>query len=193
MGEQEGARSSGLELLKIIQDALDDDRVALEKLMVWIRRRLRSTWTRNKKGAIISVNVRNEEDQKELCGEVLAEIVLRFRGSLPCAPDKADSYLARIVTNKAVDFHRRRATAKRQGENLVPDVPEPVSQDFTMDEYAAIHDFIIGLPECEGQAIRGYINGESAQETAARTGIPLGTLKDCRMRVRKLVQETFGK
>lgn len=192
MWEKEGGHGSGLELLKIIQDALHDDPVAFDKLTVWIRRRLLYSWTRNKQGTFVSISVRNEEDQKELCGEILAELVRRFQSSLPCEPDKTDGYLARIVTNEVLDFHRRRASAKRQGEDLVPEVPEPAPQAFTMEENAALREFIDGLPEGERQAIQGYMIGESAQDTAARTGIPLGTLKDCRMRVRRLVQEFFA-
>jgi len=195
MGGQDGARSSGLELLKIIQDALNDDRVAFDKLKVWIRRRQACVWVRNKKSAVVNVSVRNEEDQKELCGDVLLEIAKRFRDRAPCTPDKTDAFVARIVTNKAVDFYRRRATAKRRGEDLVGEIPEQEPQLPTMDEETrrAIRVFVAALPECERRASEGYMLGESAEQTAARTGIRLGTLKDCRVRVRKLIQEKFGR
>jgi RNA polymerase sigma-70 factor (ECF subfamily) len=89
------------------------------------------------------------------------------------------AWLARVTRNRCLDVLRSRAD--RSADVLPAELPEPADLDdtvFARIDGAHVRDALARLPEAERTPIEmGFFDGVTHAEIAARTGVPLGTIK----------------
>jgi RNA polymerase sigma-70 factor (ECF subfamily) len=101
-------------------------------------------------------------------------------------PDRgtARSWLLTVVRNRSLDHLRRRCFKYSEDVmDLADRLPDPHAADMA-DELDAIArnktlwQLVDGLPPCQADLIRrAYVSGQTHQEIACATGLPLGTVK----------------
>jgi RNA polymerase sigma-70 factor, ECF subfamily len=96
----------------------------------------------------------------------------------------ARAWLLAIVRNRSLDHLRRRA-GRRQDDiselaDRLPDVhaPDVVDQVDTAARSERLWRMVDALPACQADVIRrAFVHGQTHQEIADATGLPLGTVK----------------
>src|SRR5258708_20242458 len=106
-------------------------------------------------------------------------------------PDRFDpergtdrSWLLTVVRNRSLDHLRRRGFKHSEDvADLAERLPDPHSADIAdeLDAAArnkALWQLVDALPPCQADLIRrAYVSGQTHQEIAGDTGLPLGTVK----------------
>jgi len=106
-------------------------------------------------------------------------------------PDRFDparatdrSWLLTVVRNRSLDHLRRRYFKHSEDvADLAERLPDPHAADFVdeLDAAArnkALWQLVDALPPCQADLIRrAYVSGQTHQEIACATGLPLGTVK----------------
>jgi RNA polymerase sigma-70 factor (ECF subfamily) len=101
-------------------------------------------------------------------------------------PDRgtARSWLLTVVRNRSLDHLRRRSFKHSEDvTDLADRLPDPRGTDFAdeLDLAArkiALWSLVDALPPCQADLIRrAYVSGQTHQEIADETGLPLGTVK----------------
>jgi RNA polymerase sigma-70 factor (ECF subfamily) len=135
---------------------------------------------------VLSRVVHNDYDVDDLLQEVFMELWNRA-GSYDAEKGKALGWLITLARRRAIDKVRRRQAYARAEERLrleMEQEPLPARSHHTDDE-AHTSDrteiftrLLATLPEAQREALHlAYYCGLSQREIAARTGIPLGTIK----------------
>ncbi len=135
---------------------------------------------------IISRVVHNDFDVDELLQEVFIELWNQASHFDP-AKGKALGWIVTLSRRRAIDRVRRRQAYSRAEERLrLQTETEPeqsryegVEEDANNTDRAEIFQRILAtLPEAQREAVHlAYYCGLSQREIAAKTGIPLGTIK----------------
>jgi RNA polymerase sigma-70 factor (ECF subfamily) len=135
---------------------------------------------------IISRVVHNEHDVDDLLQEVFLELWNRA-AHYDEAKGKALGWLVTLARRRAIDRIRRRQAYARAEERLRLETEnEPqqtrhhgVEDDVNAADRAEIFQRVLNtLPEAQREALQlAYFRGLSQREIAAKTGIPLGTIK----------------
>ncbi len=96
----------------------------------------------------------------------------------------ARAWLLTVVRNRSLDHLRRRFVQPRTDvEKLAERLPDPELLDLSDEVEAAARDDLLwslvdGLPLRQADLIRrSFVSGQTHQEIAAETGLPLGTVK----------------
>lgn len=124
--------------------------------------------------------------------DVLQDVYLKIwhaAGSFDPTRASATSWLGTIARNRAIDWHRSRASrpaAVDSDPNLLSDEAEPVDQRMIREHsedaaFALVDD--LGADE-EEQLRTIYYEGLTYVQLAARDGLPLGTVKS---RIRRII------
>jgi RNA polymerase sigma-70 factor (ECF subfamily) len=106
-------------------------------------------------------------------------------------PDRFDpergtdrSWLLTVVRNRSLDHLRRRCFKYSEDvADLAERLPDPHTADMVdeLDAAArnkALWQLVDALPSCQADLIRrAYVSGQTHQEIACATGLPLGTVK----------------
>jgi len=101
-------------------------------------------------------------------------------------PDRgtARSWLLTVVRNRSLDHLRRRCGKHSEDvTDLAERLPDPHADDMAdeLDAAArnkALWQMVDALPPCQADLIRrAYVSGQTHQEIACETGLPLGTVK----------------
>lgn len=101
-------------------------------------------------------------------------------------PDRGTgrAWLLTVVRNRSLDQLRRRAIRHREDvSELAERLPDPEGSDMADEVIAAARGELLwrlvdALPRCQGDLIRrAYVSGQTHQEIAEDTGLPLGTVK----------------
>jgi len=106
-------------------------------------------------------------------------------------PDRFDpergtdrSWLLTVVRNRSLDHLRRRSFKHSEDvADLAERLPDPQSADIADELDAATRNralwqLVDSLPPCQADLIRrAYVSGQTHQEIACATGLPLGTVK----------------
>jgi len=135
---------------------------------------------------VISRVVHNESDVDDLLQEVFLELWNRA-ASYDEAKGKVLGWLVTLARRRAIDRVRRRQAYARAEERLRLETEnEPqlarfhgVEDDVEASDRAEVFQRLLGaLPEAQREALQmAYYRGLSQREIAAKTGIPLGTIK----------------
>jgi RNA polymerase sigma-70 factor (ECF subfamily) len=101
-------------------------------------------------------------------------------------PDRGTgrAWLLTVVRNRSLDHLRRRGVRKRQDltelADRLPDPSEPDLPDVLEAEQRSslLWQLVDTLPGCQADLIRrAFVSGQTHQEIADATGLPLGTVK----------------
>jgi RNA polymerase sigma-70 factor (ECF subfamily) len=101
-------------------------------------------------------------------------------------PDRGTSraWFLTVVRNRSLDHLRRRCHTQREDvADLAERLPDPHSPDVLEELDAAARNaelwqLVDALPPMQADLIRrAYVSGQTHQEIASETGIPLGTVK----------------
>jgi RNA polymerase sigma-70 factor (ECF subfamily) len=101
-------------------------------------------------------------------------------------PDRgtARSWLLTVVRNRSLDHLRRRCFKHSEDvADLAERLPDPRGTDFADEldldaQKNALWELVDALPPCQADLIRrAYVSGQTHQEIACETGLPLGTVK----------------
>ena len=92
------------------------------------------------------------------------------------------AWLLTVVRNRSMDHLRRRFPredvtdlAERLADPQTPDVLEELD---AADQSNVLWGLVDGLPPCQADLIRrAFVSGQTHQEIAGQTGLPLGTVK----------------
>jgi len=135
---------------------------------------------------VISRVVHNESDVDDLLQEVFLELWNRAE-SYDEAKGKVLGWLVTLARRRAIDRVRRRQAYARAEERLRLETEhEPqevrghgVEEDVVASDRAEVFQRLMAtLPEAQREALHlAYYRGLSQREIAAKTGIPLGTIK----------------
>jgi RNA polymerase sigma-70 factor (ECF subfamily) len=135
---------------------------------------------------VISRVVHNESDVDDLLQEVFLELWNRAE-SYDEAKGKVLGWLVTLARRRAIDRVRRRQAYARAEERLRLETEhEPqmarfhgVEDDVDAADRAEVFRRLLStLPEAQREALQlAYYRGLSQREIAAKTGIPLGTIK----------------
>jgi RNA polymerase sigma-70 factor (ECF subfamily) len=96
------------------------------------------------------------------------------------------AWLLTVVRNRSLDHLRRRGTWQRPREDvseLADQLPDPrwcdaVDELAKADRRELLWRLVDRLPPCQADLIRrSYVSGQTHQEIADATGLPLGTVK----------------
>ena len=94
------------------------------------------------------------------------------------------AWLLTVVRNRSLDHLRRRCTRPREDvSDLAERLPDPLSTDVLEELDAAARSKLLWrlvdtLPPCQADLIRrAFVSGQTHQEIADATGLPLGTVK----------------
>jgi RNA polymerase sigma-70 factor (ECF subfamily) len=165
--------ASDEELMALIQAR---DERALNALFVRHKALLRT---------IVSRVVQNDQDVDDVCQEVLLEIWNRA-ASYDEAKGKAMGWIVTLARRRAIDRVRRRQAYHRAEErNRVQVERESVGMHPGADKCAqesdlaqTLQQILKTIPAAQREALEmAYYQGLSQREIAAKTGIPLGTIK----------------
>ncbi|MBV8718026.1 MAG: RNA polymerase sigma factor [Chloroflexi bacterium] len=94
------------------------------------------------------------------------------------------AWLLTVVRNRSLDHLRRRCHRSREDVSALAErLPDPHSEDV-LDELTSaaraevLWHLVDGLPACQADLIRrAFVSGQTHQEIADATGLPLGTVK----------------
>ena len=135
---------------------------------------------------VISRVVHNESDVDDLLQEVFLELWNRAE-SYDEAKGKVLGWLVTLARRRAIDRVRRRQAYARAEERLRLETEnEPqlarfhgVEDDVNASDRAEVFQRLFStLPDAQREALQmAYYKGLSQREIAAKTGIPLGTIK----------------
>jgi len=135
---------------------------------------------------IVGRVINNESDTDDLLQEIFCE-VWRLASHYSEEKGKALGWLITLARRRAIDKLRKKEAYQRAEERLrVENSHDPrnsmhhgADDDAEASDRAEILQRVIGtLPVPQRDALRmAYYNGMSQREIAARTGIPLGTIK----------------
>jgi len=135
---------------------------------------------------VISRVVHNEADVDDLLQEVFLELWNRAQ-SYDETKGKVLGWLVTLARRRAIDRVRRRQAYARAEERLrLETETEPpiaryhgVEEDVNAADRTAVFQRLLAtLPEAQREALHmAYYRGLSQREIAAKTGIPLGTIK----------------
>jgi RNA polymerase sigma-70 factor (ECF subfamily) len=153
---------------------------------------------------VFSVSLRVLYD-RQLAEDVTQEVFLRLwrrPQSYDPARGRLLSWLMSVTRNRAIDERRRLTRRTRSEEPHEPPVEAPREPDVRDDPQVAlalselrrtVRAALGGLPPAQREVIElGYFGGLTQTEIAARTGVPLGTVKTrVRLALRKL-REALG-
>jgi RNA polymerase sigma-70 factor (ECF subfamily) len=101
-------------------------------------------------------------------------------------PDRGTgrAWLLTVVRNRSLDHLRRRGVRKREDvSELAERLPDPSLPDVLDELDAAARSEVLwrlvdGLPACQADLIRrAFVSGQTHQDIADATGLPLGTVK----------------
>jgi RNA polymerase sigma-70 factor, ECF subfamily len=94
------------------------------------------------------------------------------------------AWLLTVVRNRSLDHLRRRCTRLREDvSELAERLPDPQAADMLDELDAAARSELLwkhvdALPPCQADLIRrAFVSGQTHQEIADATGLPLGTVK----------------
>jgi RNA polymerase sigma-70 factor (ECF subfamily) len=94
------------------------------------------------------------------------------------------AWLLTVVRNRSLDHLRRRCTRPREDvSELAERLPDPRAADMLDDLDTAARSELLwkrvdALPPCQADLIRrAFVSGQTHQEIADATGLPLGTVK----------------
>ena len=135
---------------------------------------------------VIARVVHNEHDVDDLLQEVFLELWNRV-DHYDQAKGKALGWIVTLARRRAIDRIRRRQAYARAEERLrLETEQEPqqtrhngVEEDVNAADRAEIFQRLLAtLPDAQREALQlAYFRGLSQREIAAKTGIPLGTIK----------------
>jgi RNA polymerase sigma-70 factor (ECF subfamily) len=119
--------------------------------------------------------------------DVVQEVFLSLWRRPDCFdPDRGTgrAWLLTIVRNRSLDHLRRRCQQAREDVwDMADRLPDPQAADV-LDELASaaraelLWQLVEALPPCQADLIRrSFISGQTHQEIADATGLPLGTVK----------------
>jgi|SRR5579864_6984284 len=119
--------------------------------------------------------------------DVVQEVFLTLWRRPDCFdPDRGSgrSWLMAVVRNRSLDHLRRRSQRPRDDvAELEERLADPAGIDV-LDELASaaqtkrLWELVDGLPPCQADLIRrAFVSGQTHQEIAQETGLPLGTVK----------------
>ena len=145
---------------------------------------------------VISRVIHNDADVDDLVQEVMIEIWNRCQ-SYDEAKGKVLGWLVTMARRRAIDRVRRRQAYDRAEERLrlhvessgqATDAAGADVEVMDSDRAKVLNELMDTLPEAQREAIQlAYYSGLSQREIAAKTGIPLGTIKTrLELAVRKL-------
>jgi RNA polymerase sigma-70 factor, ECF subfamily len=94
------------------------------------------------------------------------------------------AWLLTVVRNRSLDHLRRRCGRPREDvDELAERLPDPRIEDVLeelaiADRNAVLWQLVDALPRCQADLIRrAFVSGQTHQEIADETGLPLGTVK----------------
>jgi RNA polymerase sigma-70 factor, ECF subfamily len=94
------------------------------------------------------------------------------------------AWLLTVVRNRSLDCLRRRIAHQHADiEDVADRLPDPCARDIAEEVEAAargdlLWNMVDQLPACQADLIRrAFVSGQSHQEIATATGLPLGTVK----------------
>ena len=133
---------------------------------------------------VISNVVNNDQDADDLVQEVFVEI-WRQAAHYDQAKGKVLGWIVTLARRRAIDRLRKRQAYFRATERMRMELDRvPAKNDSVEDEVMAsdtreiLQRAVSRLPHAQRDAILlAYYRGLSQREIAARTGIPLGTIK----------------
>ena len=145
---------------------------------------------------VIARVIHNDADVDDLMQEVMIELWNRGK-AYDETKGKVLGWLVTMARRRAIDRVRRRQAYDRAEERLrihvednsqAPDVPSVEEQVMSTDRAKFISQMLETLPEAQKEAVQlAFYRGLSQREIAAKTGIPLGTIKTrLELAVRKL-------
>ena len=119
--------------------------------------------------------------------DVVQDVFLTLYRRPTCFDPKRGSgraWLLTVVRNRSLDRLRRRASRLREDvSELAERLPDPSACDM-LDELSAaargelVWRLVDALPRCQADLIRrAFVSGQTHQEIADATGLPLGTVK----------------
>jgi RNA polymerase sigma-70 factor (ECF subfamily) len=119
--------------------------------------------------------------------DVVQEVFLSLWRHPDCFdPDRGTgrAWLLTVVRNRSLDHLRRRCQRSREDVSELADrLPDPQAGDLLEDLTSAARADLLwrlvdGLPRCQADLIRrAFVSGQTHQEIADATGLPLGTVK----------------
>lgn len=136
------------------------------------------------------------------CGKASAEEIVQdvmvsiWRRAGQYDPDKGRpaTWIYTIARNRRIDLLRRREMPTFDPDDMayVPADNEPADQEVYRSQYTKkLHEEIAQLPEEQAQLLRlAFFNELSHSEIAARTDLPIGTVKS---RIRLAMQKLRGR
>jgi RNA polymerase sigma-70 factor (ECF subfamily) len=119
--------------------------------------------------------------------DVVQDVFLRLWHNPTCFdPSRGTgrAWLLTVVRNRSLDRLRRRALRPRDDvADLAERLPDPHASDVLEELTSAaraelLWQLVAGLPVCQADLVRrAFIRGQTHQEMAQETGLPLGTVK----------------
>jgi len=145
---------------------------------------------------VIARVIHNDADVDDLMQEAMIELWNRCK-AYDETKGKVLGWLVTMARRRAIDRVRRRQAYDRAEERLrihvednsqAPDVVSVEEQVMSTDRAKFMSQMLESLPEAQKEAVRlAFYRGMSQREIAAKTGIPLGTIKTrLELAVRKL-------
>ncbi|EDY19496.1 RNA polymerase, sigma-24 subunit, ECF subfamily [Chthoniobacter flavus Ellin428] len=145
---------------------------------------------------VIARVIHNDADVDDLMQEAMIELWNRCK-AYDETKGKVLGWLVTMARRRAIDRVRRRQAYDRAEERLrihvednsqAPDVVSVEEQVMSTDRAKFMSQMLETLPEAQKEAVQlAFYRGMSQREIAAKTGIPLGTIKTrLELAVRKL-------
>ncbi|HSM14806.1 MAG TPA: sigma-70 family RNA polymerase sigma factor [Thermoanaerobaculia bacterium] len=158
-----------------------DDRQLIERIALQDQDAFRQLYDRY--GGPVLSYVRMLAREQELSEDVVQEVFLSVWRKAPSfRPDRGDvpAWLYTIARNKLVDLWRRRSTRGDKEDTSIDltRFDSPVREDEVRVVSLAVRKALSALKREQRVALElAYFGGLTYEETAARLGLPLGTLK----------------
>ena len=145
---------------------------------------------------VIARVIHNDADVDDLMQELMIEVWNRAK-SYDETKGKVLGWLVTMARRRAIDRVRRRQAYDRAEERLrlhvednsqAVEVPSVEEQAMSADRSEFLRQMLETLPEAQKEAVQlAFYRGLSQREIAAKTGIPLGTIKTrLELAIRKL-------
>ncbi|HEY0583272.1 MAG TPA: sigma-70 family RNA polymerase sigma factor [Chloroflexota bacterium] len=119
--------------------------------------------------------------------DIVQDVFLTLYGHPECFdPDRGTSraWLLTVVRNRTMDHLRRRAGRSREDVSLLadrladPHIPDVIDLLDAAARSTVLWRLVDELPATQADLIRrAYVSGQTHQQIAAETGLPLGTVK----------------
>lgn len=163
---------SAIELRELVFALARYDRVAFERLY-------RATMPRIH--AVVQRIVRDHAIAEECTAEVYVQI---WREGARYSPERGEvlAWMLNIARSRAIDLVRKRQREReemqREQAEAIPMAVEPGRILEQFSEHTAVHAALGKLSQAQLQVVTAaFFRGESVAEIAARTTMPLGTVK----------------